>query len=311
MDFRNLKYILSIYRNKSISKAAAEQGISQPAMSRFLIDMESRLEYPIFDKSNNNYTLTFIGSRFIDYAQEVLKLSEDWEEEARQLKNQKSGKLTVSIPLMRSSCIIKAIIPTFMKEYPDVFVELKEETHDINEDYFNKEFFDIAVFNTTPTQKQYIYELLGTENLLLVASKNNSFDKYSIKEPGKIPWIDIKHCENENFILYPSGQFSGKLAKDTFRNENMKPKVILRTRNTEVSVSLASSGYGIAFVPETYCEKLNLLYPINTYRFGNPEIKTTLYAVYKSGKFIPEYTRYFIDLIKDFFAEMMNLQLLS
>ena len=55
MDFKELEYILVIAREKSISRAAEHLYMSQPALSRFLLKLESRLGVELFIRKNRQY----------------------------------------------------------------------------------------------------------------------------------------------------------------------------------------------------------------------------------------------------------------
>ena len=61
MEFRVLKYFLATARTENISRAAAELNLSQPALSRQLMDLEEELGVKLFFRSKRRTTLTEAG----------------------------------------------------------------------------------------------------------------------------------------------------------------------------------------------------------------------------------------------------------
>ena len=61
MDFKALEYICAISEAKTISQAAKNLFISQPALSQFLSKLERELGTPIFDRSGNMMKLSSAG----------------------------------------------------------------------------------------------------------------------------------------------------------------------------------------------------------------------------------------------------------
>ncbi len=72
MNFLQLEYFLTILKFNSISKAASELYITQPALSQQLIHLEKELATKLFYRKGNSLILTEAGERFRDSAQNML-----------------------------------------------------------------------------------------------------------------------------------------------------------------------------------------------------------------------------------------------
>ena len=72
MNFLQLEYFLTILKFNSISKAASELYITQPALSQQLIHLEKELDTKLFYRKGNSLILTEAGERFRDSAQNML-----------------------------------------------------------------------------------------------------------------------------------------------------------------------------------------------------------------------------------------------
>jgi|LGVE01.1.fsa_nt_gb DNA-binding transcriptional LysR family regulator len=299
MDFREAKYLVSIYKHKNITKAARELYISQPSLSRCLQNVERRLGFPLFLHSANEYIPTYNGKRYLDYAIRILHLGNEWENEYHELKNEKKGKLTIALPLMRSSCMIPETFPQFHAKYPNVELKLQEETHTISHQLLLTDDIDFAVYNPEKISPDLEYVPLRLEPFVLVCSKGHPLEKHAITHSSTpYPYINLKNCENESFILHVPEQNSGRKALELFETYHITPTILLQTHSTDVAISLAASGIGVAFAPETYVLKMQKSLAISYYCIGIPPTQVQLMAVYRKGKFLPAYAHYYIQLLK-------------
>lgn len=299
MDFREASYMVSIYRNKNITKAARELYISQPSLSRCLQNVENRLGFPLFTRSSNEYIPTYNGQRYLDYAIRMLQLGHEWDAEYLELRNEKRGILTIAIPLMRCSCMIPETYPKFHAEFPNVSLQLREETHMISPQLLLTDDIDFAVYNPVQFSSSLEYISLKLEPFVLVCQKGHPLKRRSTPSSNTpYPFLSLSDCKEESFILHVPEQNSGRMALELFAQHQITPNILLHTHSTEVAISLAASGIGVAFAPETYVLKMQNFFNLSCFSIGVPTAQVELMAVYRKGKFLPSYAQYYIDLLK-------------
>lgn len=299
MDLREANYMVSIYKKKNITKAARELFISQPSLSRYLQNVENQLGFPLFERRGSELIPTYGGKRYLDYATRILRLGGEWEDEYHELRNEKTGSLTIAIPLMRSSCMIPNTFPKFQKEYPNVVLSLREETHTISDEFLLNADIDFAVYNPVSRSSALEYVPLQQEPFVLVGKKGHFLEKTAVKSPNyPYPLISLKSCEQEAFVLHVPGQHSGRMALELFTEYGINPSVLLQTYSTEVAISLAASGIGLAFAPETYVKKMQKSMELSCFCLDSKNAVVQLMAVYRKGKYLPAYAKYYIELLK-------------
>lgn len=76
MTIQQLKYIVSVAENGSITEAAKKQYISQPSLSNSIKDIEKEIGITIFARSRSGIALTKEGTEFIGYARQVIQQME-------------------------------------------------------------------------------------------------------------------------------------------------------------------------------------------------------------------------------------------
>ena len=74
MDIRVLKYFVTVVEEENILKASQVLHITQPTLSRQLMDLEKELNCKLFIRSNRKITLTFEGLFLYNKAKEIILL---------------------------------------------------------------------------------------------------------------------------------------------------------------------------------------------------------------------------------------------
>ena len=119
MDYRDLVF-LSVADNLSLSKAADELFISQPAVTRHIKELEGRLGISLFDRKGSKIFLTDAGrlvySELVDIREQYRKL----EYEIGRLKGQYVGKLQIGASSTIMQYVLPRVLAAFNVQYPDV-----------------------------------------------------------------------------------------------------------------------------------------------------------------------------------------------
>lgn len=76
MTIQQLKYIVSVAENSSITEAAKKQYISQPSLSNSIKEIEKEIGITIFIRSRSGIALTKEGAEFVGYARQVIQQME-------------------------------------------------------------------------------------------------------------------------------------------------------------------------------------------------------------------------------------------
>lgn len=124
MDLRLLEYFLAIAKSGSITKAAEQLHVTQPTISRQLMDLEEMMGAQLLIRGKRQVTLTDAGVLFQQRAEEIVALME---KTTRDLANQQDavGGM-VSIGCVESS--VSRMLPKALKEFsalhPKVTYEL-------------------------------------------------------------------------------------------------------------------------------------------------------------------------------------------
>ena len=111
MEFRMLRYFLAVARTENISRAAEELNISQPALSRQLMDLEQELGITLLVRSRRRTTLTEAGYLLKRRAEEISALVDKTRDELSHSQKEISGSIRIGCTYSCYSIISKKLVP--------------------------------------------------------------------------------------------------------------------------------------------------------------------------------------------------------
>ena len=95
MELAELQVFLTVASERSFSRAAAKLHRTQPAVSQAIRRLEDELGERLFDRSSKQGALTEAGRVLRDYAQRLMRLSEEAETAVRDLRDLRRGRVLI------------------------------------------------------------------------------------------------------------------------------------------------------------------------------------------------------------------------
>jgi DNA-binding transcriptional LysR family regulator len=122
MDIRVLRYFLAVAREENISSAAKTLHVTQPTLSRQLMELESNLGVKLFLRGSGNRTITLTeeGMLLRKRAEEILDLVEKTESELVAPKESISGNIYIGSGETHVISLLSTEIKRIQEEYPDI-----------------------------------------------------------------------------------------------------------------------------------------------------------------------------------------------
>ncbi len=124
MELRVLRYFLAVAREENITKAAGLLHISQPSLSRQLMQMEETLGVKLFQRSKHRIILTDEGQLLRRRAQEIVALAEKAEKELKQSEDTVSGEIAIGCGETKNMACLSQLMVSFRERYPEVTFEI-------------------------------------------------------------------------------------------------------------------------------------------------------------------------------------------
>ncbi len=160
METRVLKYFLTVARTNNITKAARELHITQPTLSRQIMDLEKELSVPLFDRQQHHLQLTKQGALFQQKAILLLSLLDQTRQELQDSSNDLVGTVNLGCVVSNASSYIMKKVAAFQEQYPDVQFNIYDGNGDLLKRRLDTGLEDLIVLVQPIEAAKYNYVVL-------------------------------------------------------------------------------------------------------------------------------------------------------
>lgn len=144
MELRVLNYFLMVAREENITKAANLLHVTQPTLSRQLMQLEEELGVRLFMRNSRNITLTEDGMLLKRRAQELIALADKTKKEMMR-EEEISGEIVIGSGEMLGMSIFAKIMKDFRTEYPNVHFDIYSGNADRIKDRIENGILDVGL----------------------------------------------------------------------------------------------------------------------------------------------------------------------
>jgi len=191
LDFR-LKVFNTVVNYQSFSKAAIELCITQPAVTKHISELEKQIGSPLFIRHGNKISITSQGETLHRYAQRILGLYRDLNNEFTSETALCNGEIRIGASTTISQYILPVILAKFKSRYPQIAVELISGNSREIERLAAEREIDLGLIEGNSNITTLHYETFIKDEIVLVTSVANNRsckDEISCKELIQLPFV--------------------------------------------------------------------------------------------------------------------------
>ncbi len=202
MEIRLLRYFLAVAQEESISKAADILHITQPTLSRQLMDLEKELNTKLLirGKRNKKITLTEDGKLLKSRAQEIIELTNKTESEFLFGDKNISGDIFIGGGETDAIRVIARTIKRLSLEYPNIKYHFYSGNGEDVTEKLNKGLLDFGVFIEPIDKKEYGFiQLPQNDTWGILMRKDSDLAKKEFIEPEDL--INIPLFSSRQYLV--------------------------------------------------------------------------------------------------------------
>lgn len=299
IECRDVEYVLAIARHRSISNAACELYISQPALTKYLHGLEQRLGVTLFNRSGKRLLLTAAGECYIGYASQIAACDHQLEQEISRIRTEQRHKLKTAFSTNCARRVILEAVVILQREAPELEIEVSEcVSADIEEKLLRHEI-ELGFLTLPCAQPDLEAEVIAKELILLGVPEEHPLAGKGIEIPGcAYPWMDIGLFHREAFVLQNEGTRFRLQTDKIFKKYGMEPNIVMTTRNRITTMEFAENSRAVFLTSEAFQEYLHEGNDIKLFAVGDPVEKTAVGAVYRRGSNLTEPAKKLLEIVK-------------
>ncbi len=288
MELRHLETFVKITELKSFSKAAEELFLTQPTVSKQIMDLENHFDIKVFDRTKRSVALTRGGELLLGFAKDFMSLKKEMTEAADAFKGLKSGTIIVGASNIPGVYIIPEALNVFNKKYDGIKVKLviSDSKEIINMTELGE--IDIGFVGARDNAKNLFFKKFF-EDTIVVAAPKSFPDFIKTKELPDYPMITREPGSGTRNC------FDSALSR-LHIDASDKLKIVAELTDTEAIKEAVKHGLGIAYISRMAIESELKNGDIKIIQIeGLGELKRSFFVISKKGKTTLPHVRALMD----------------
>lgn len=295
MNAKQLQYAIRLSKTLNFSQVAEQLHISQPALSKQILTLESELGVKLFDRSSTPMVLTPAGEHFIQGAEELLYREDQLIRSMEQFQSGEAGQLTIGITPFRSSYMVSEIV----RQVRDAFPNIKIKLHEAGSEQLRKDAaegkFDFAIVNL-PVENS-ILDVIPLESDRLVLLGTREFFQAHHIDP-ELQEIDFAQTRNIPFVAVGHTQEMRILLEQLCAMSDFHPNIAVEVVSLTTAWTMACTGAGATILPEQFiAAQTRSAQTVRAIRIRDSVYTRQPAIVSRRGQYLSKFARYAIELL--------------
>lgn len=237
-NFHHLYYFYTIAQSGSVSQAAKDLRLSQPALSYQLKHLEEYLDVQLFERKGRKLVLTEEGRSALSYAKQIFDMGKEFTDGLRD-RSQK-GRIKIQIGVLNSipKSFANALLKFILASEPNVHIQLQEDTLPRMLDDLKDHFLDLILADSpaqTSAEDEIQNHLVAKIPIVFCAHPKLA------KQYKKLP----RDLQNAPVIFPTSDSRVFHSVQEYLAIHKVTPKIVAEIQDIELAYQMAQDGMGI------------------------------------------------------------------
>jgi len=245
LDFRQIRYALSVARERSFTKASVRLNISQSAVSEQVKVLEQELGFPLFRRTPRGIEQTERGRTFLYEAERVVGDVLSLSDTARRLRGAITDTLTIGMGSGMAQIFMPRLFSNLANRLADVRLEiLTAPTRSIFNELHEERIDAGIAIESDPDRVPagLVFDRLTEAEMALIVHPKHPLARAR-------PPVDVGRLVSEPIIMSELTVGYGQVVASLFTDLGMRPNILAVADNIETMKVIVQSGKGIAIVP--------------------------------------------------------------
>ncbi len=278
MNIHHLETFVRIIEAKSFTRAAEELSLTQPTVSKQIVDLEQFFQVRLIDRTKRSLALTRAGEILFNYAKDFVALKREAIDAMAAFRGLKSGSLRLGASSIPGVYILPPILKAFKSRFSGVELTLVlSDSKDITTRVENGDI-DVGFVGSREETKRIAYRKFLEDNIIFVAPLDFA------------EAIDIHDIADYPLLTREPGSGTRKCFETALRKRHLKLEdlhVVGELGDTEAIKAAVREGMGISYISNRAVREelergLLKVLPVK----GLPGVKRSFYVITKKDRSI-------------------------
>ena len=236
-----------VAKHKSFSKAAEGLFISQPAVTKHIRSLESKVGIGLIQRGRGGFALTEAGKVLFKHTQKISSHLMEIENVLGNFQKDHYGLLKIGTTESYSKCLMPRLLSGFQASFPLIKIALDVGNSEEIEKNLITYRNDLALIGITKVSSKFESIPFLKEELVLIVSPTHSLAKRQAVSLGEI--------ERYPLIIGAKGSTTRKILLQAFKELNIYPSLLIEAGSSEFIKQWVSEGKGVSVIVKRIVEE--------------------------------------------------------
>ena len=278
MNLNQLKLFYLSIKHQSLSDAAAELNITQPAVTKGIKRLQEYYEIRFVERVGKRLELTKAGQALYDMADNIFTMEKVAEERIRSFQVEQGQQIRIHTSESFGAYYLPAIIHQFKSANPDISVKVDIlPTGKVVETTIALQS-DIGFISYPVNHNKLILQEVLEEKLLIIVSPGHRLDAKTTLTPHDL--------EGEAMIMHEQGSALQRAIDVFMDSQDVRVSKHLEFSNNEAIKRAVAEGDGIALISEKVVDEEIRSGKLIAIPLAGPPVTRTFYMIQRKDKFV-------------------------
>lgn len=270
-DLRDMQLLAALAHNRHFARAAAECGISQPAFSERIRNLELDLGAPIVKRGNRFLGFTEEGEIALKWAYRMIADAQGLRQEIEQARGALSGQLTLGVVPTALSFTAK-VAAKLNHDHPGLVVQIfSRSSVEISQGLEDFSLDAGVTYQESRLPAASTAEHLYDESYVLLVPKS-----LAPGASGSITWAEAAQFP---LCLLTKNMMNRKIVEDAFAEAGARPNLVIETNALTAALAQLASGTAATITPKNLAEDAGLRDGVLRLALNEPVVHKPICAV--------------------------------
>ena len=294
LTFHQLRLLLAVSREGSVSRAAQRLHLTQPTLSAQLRQLAEQVGLPLFERVGRKLHLTAAGRVVLDTAARVEQELENLDETLAELRGDVVGRLRLAV-VSTAETFIPRLLGDFRRERPAVEVSLVVLNRDAVIRRLADNLDDLYIMSRPPQAPPVVATPFRSNPLVVVAAAEHPL-------AGR-ETLQIEALAAEEFVLREPGSGTRQAAEHFFAAHGLALRPRLELGSNEAVKQAVAGGLGLSLL-SAHALAHAVDEGIAVLRVEGTPLPTQWQVVYPAGKRLSPLASAFLEFLRERAAEL-------
>jgi LysR family transcriptional regulator of abg operon len=281
-----LQALICAIEEGSLRGAARRMGVSQPAVTKAVRELERAVGAPVLQRSSSGVLPTAQGKVLLEHGRRALRELDDARSQIDQLGGQMVGELSVSAVPLAVMLLIPETMRTFGRAYPDIQLHVREDLYVAHLALLREGVVDVIVGpipEGLPAGEFEIETLMPIQMAVVVGKGNPLARVRTLRDLGQARWV------------FTSASGKSGYARQLFELHGLEPPQPAAVVNSTLGLlALLTQGDYIGLMPMPIAEHPTAAQFMTVLRLQEGHLPLMLGAIVRRGALLKPAVRHFV-----------------